>query len=398
MSYYAEAPSRSAGGWLPDPTSPPLVIATLLRGNGVTGVDTHIRQLRRYLAKCGAVSTLVTPFSWGRPLAYPVFGFRRLLDRCSQAAAVGWYLHWHEFFLRNALRRQLADGCDCVVYAQDPLAARAALRVRRGPHQRVVLAVHFRISLADEWADKEQISRGGRVFGMIRQAERDVIPRTDGLVYVSQWAQDALQGWLPEAAAVPAAVIGNFVDSLPAGSAPEPLTDLVTIGNLDLVKNHRFLLDVLAQAKKAGTSLSLDIFGEGPCRTDLTRQARELGLERQVRFRGFRSDVRDFLPSYRAYVHASYSESSSLAIMEAMGAGLPIVAANIGPIAELCTDGTAARFWPLDRPDQAAATLIGLLDSEPVRLEAARAAREHFRRHFDADVVAPRLRSFLLSA
>jgi glycosyltransferase involved in cell wall biosynthesis len=398
MSYYAEARSRPAGGRLPAETSLPLVIATILRGDGVTGVDTHIRQLRRYLGKCGAVSTLVTPFSWGRPLTYPVFGFRRALDRCSPAAGVAWYLHWHEFFLRNALRRQLADGSDCVVYAQDPLAARAALRVRRGPHQRVVLAVHFRISLADEWADKERISRGGRLFRMIRRVERDVITRTDGLVYVSQWAQDALQGWLPEAAAVPAAVIGNFVDSLPAGSGQEPLADLVTIGNLDLVKNHRFLLDVLAQAKQAGTSLSLDIFGEGPCRTDLTRQARELGLEGQVRFRGFRSDVRDFLPNYRAYVHASYSESSSLAIMEAMGAGLPIVAANIGPIAELCTDCTAARFWPLDRPDQAAATLTGLLACEPVRLEAARAAREHFRHHFDADVVAPRLRSFLLSA
>lgn len=397
MSHNGDGASRSAGGQLPDGNSPPLIIATLLRGEGVTGVETHIQQLRRYLAKCGTVSTVVTPFSWGRPLTYAVFGFRRFLDRCSQAAGVAWYLHWHEIFLRNALRRHLAGGSDCVVYAQDPLAARAALRVRRGPHQRVVLAVHFRISLADEWADKERISRGGRVFRMIRKAEREVIPGADGLVYVSQWAQDALTGWLPEATAVPAAVIGNFVDTLPARSGHEPLGDLVTVGNLDLVKNHRFLLEVLARAKQAGTALSLDIFGEGPCRKDLQRQARALGLERQVHLRGFRSDVRNFLPGYRVYVHASYSESSSLAIMEAMGAGLPIVAGNIGPIAELCNDGTAARFWPLDSPVQAAATLLGLLDCEPARLEAARAAREHFRRHFDADVVAPRLRSFLLN-
>ena len=398
MSYHGEVTTRSAGDRLPDEASLPLMIATLLHGGGVTGVDTHIRQLRRYLAKHGAVSTVVTPFSWGRPLTYPIFGFRRLLDRCSPAASVAWYLHWHETFLRNALRRHLAGDRDCVVYAQDPLAARAALRVRRGPNQRVILAVHFRISLADEWADKERISRGGSVFRMIRQAEREVIPRADGLVYVSQWAQNALLDWLPEAAAVPTAVIGNFVDDpLPVRSGQEPLGDLVTIGNLDLVKNHRFLLEVLAQAKQAGTSLSLDIFGEGPCRKDLLRQARTLGLEGQVRLRGFRPDVRNFLPGYRAYVHASYSESSSLAIMEAMGAGLPVVAGDIGPITELVNDGTAARFWPLDSPAHAAATLIGLLDCEPARLEAARAAREHFRHHFDADVVAPRLRSFLLT-
>ena len=132
------------------------------------------------------------------------------------------------------------------------------------------------------------------------------------------------------------------------------------------------------------------------CRQDLIRLARSLGLEEQVRFRGFRRDVRDFLPRYRAYVHASYSESSSLAIMEAMGAGLPVVAGDIGPISELCDDGVEGRFWPLDDPVKAAATLIGLLDSEPARLMAANAARERFSRDFDAEVVAPRLRSFLM--
>jgi glycosyltransferase involved in cell wall biosynthesis len=85
-----------------------------------------------------------------------------------------------------------------------------------------------------------------------------------------------------------------------------------------------------------------------------------------------------------------------LAIIEAMAAGLPIVAGNIGPIAELCDDGVEARFWPLDDPIQAAATLLELLDSEPTRLMAASAASERFRRDFDADLIAPRLWSFLM--
>jgi glycosyltransferase involved in cell wall biosynthesis len=373
------------------------VIATILRGDGITGVDTHIRQLRRYLKECGSASTLVSPFSWGRALTGPVFGLRPLvLERCCPPAGVAWYLHWHEVFLRNALRRHLKGVGACVVYAQDSLAARAALRSRRGPHQRVVLAVHFRISLADEWADKRQIKRDGTVFRAIRRVERKIIPRVDRLVYVSKWARDALVNWLPEAEAVPSAIIGNFVAPLPAQPCPEPIADLVTIGNLDFVKNHRYMLQVLAEAKRAGRSFTLDVFGQGPCREDLLRQARSLALEEQVRFRGFRADVRDFLPAYRAYVHASYSESSSLAIMEAMAAGLPIVAGKTGPIPELCDDGVEARFWSLDDPAQAAATLIGLLDCEPMRLRAASAARERFRRDFDADVVGPELMSFLL--
>jgi glycosyltransferase involved in cell wall biosynthesis len=188
------------------------------------------------------------------------------------------------------------------------------------------------------------------------------------------------------------------VAPLHAEPTPEPLRDLVTTGNLDIVKNHRYLLDILAEARGAGRSLTLDVFGEGPCRKDLLKQTHALGLEGQVRFRGFRRDVRDFLPRYRAYVHASYSEASSLAIIEAMAAGLPIVAGNIGPISELCHDGAEARFWPLDDPARAAVTLVTLLDSEPARREAASAARERFRQDFDADVIAPRLRSFLLGA
>ena len=389
--------NNSDGGRFSGQGSLPVVIATILRGDGITGVDTHIRQLRKYLEGCGTPSTLITPFSWGRALTAPVFGLRPLvLDRCCQPAGVAWYLYWHEVFLRNALRRHLAEAGDCVVYAQDSLAARAALRVRRGPHQRVVLAVHFRISLANEWADKKQIKHDGIVFRAIRRVEREVIPQVDGLVYVSRWAQEALLSWLSEAAAVPSAVIGNFVAPLHAEDPGELRGDLVTIGNLDLVKNHRFMLDVLAHAKRAGRSFTLDIFGDGPCRKDLVRQARSLALEEQVHLHGFRPDVRDFLPGYRAYVHASYSESSSLAIMEAMSAGLPIVAGNTGPIAELCDDGVEARFWPLDDPARAAAVLIDLVDCEPARLRAAHAARERFHRDYDASVVGPELQSFLL--
>jgi glycosyltransferase involved in cell wall biosynthesis len=341
-------------------------------------------------------STLVTPFSWGRALTVPVFGPRLLLERFSGSASVAWHRHWHEVFLHKALRRCLAEIRDCVIYTQGPLAARAALRARRGPHQRVIMAVHFRISQADEWADKKQIKRDGTVFRAIRQVEREVIPQVDGLVYVSRWARNALLSWLPEAGAVQYAVIGNFVAPLHVELKSEPLGDLVTIGNLEFVKNHRFLLRVLAEVKRAGRSLTLDVFGEGPCRKDLLQQTRSLGLEEQVRFRGFRRDMREFLPGYRAYVHASYSESSSLAIIEAMAAGLPVVAGNIGPISELCDDGVEARFWPLDDPVQAATTLIDLLDCEPTRAMAAKAASERFHREFDADLIAPRLLSFLL--
>lgn len=397
VKYDNHKPSTASNGPFQDDPAPPLVVATILRGDGITGVDTHIRQLRRYLDQHGTASTLLTPFSWARPLTYPVFGLRPLLlQRCCPPAGVAWYLHWHEVFLRNALRDILAQDDHAVVYAQDPYSARAALRVRRGRYQRVVMAVHFRISMADEWVDKKQIKRDGTVFRKIRQVEREVIPQVDGIVYVSGWGREALLNWLPEAEKVTSTVIGNFVAPLPRVGDQKVLGDLVTIGNLDLVKNHRFLLTVLAQAKAAGSLLTLDVFGDGPCRKDLLQLTHALDLDAQVRFHGFRPDVRDFLPRYRVYVHASYSESLPLAIIEAMAAGLPIVAGDVGGISELCDDGVEARFWPLDNPDKAAAMLIDLLKCESKRLSTASAAAERFRHSFDAEVVGPRLLSFLM--
>jgi glycosyltransferase involved in cell wall biosynthesis len=372
-----------------------LVISTMHREEGITGVHTHVRQLRRYLESQGTSLLMVTPFSWGGPLTGPVFGPRLVLAKVNGPASVVWHRHWHEVFLRNALRRRLADIGECVVYAQGPLAARAALEARRGRHQRVIMAIHFRVSQADEWADKDLIKPDGRVFRSIREVEREVIPRVDGLVAVSRWARDALVAWLPEAASVPYVVIGNFVAPLHTEPDPQPLGDLVTVGNLELVKNHRYLLRALAEAQRLGRSLSLDIFGEGPYRSALLQLAASLGVEEQVRFRGFRRDVREFLPRYRAYVHAAYSEACPLAIIEAMAAGLPIAAGYIEPIAELCDEGVEARFFPLDDPARAAATLIELLDSGPALAKAGRASKARFDRDYDAELVAPRLVSFL---
>jgi len=389
---------QADGGRLQTQELTPLIIATILRERGITGVHTHFRQLCQYLEGKGTPAILLTPFSWGRPLIKPVFGFRFLLERCSGSANVRWYRRWHEVFLQHALRRHLATVDECVIYAQCPVSARAALRARRGPHQRVVMAVHFRISQADEWADKRQISRSGRTFRAIRIFEREVVPQVDALVYVSRWAQEALTAWLPQAASVPSIVNDNFVAPHATKPRPEPVGDLVTVGNLEAIKNHRYLLQVLAEAKRAGFSYSLDVFGEGVEEQHLQQLTRSLGLEGQVRLHGFRTDVRDLLPAYRAYIHASYSESSSFAIIEAMAAGLPIVAGDTGPLPELFDEGVEGRFWPLDDPARGAAVLVGLMDDEAQRSNAAAAALARFRRDFDAEVLAPRLLSFLMGA
>lgn len=381
----------------------PIIIASLAREQGITGVHTHVRQLLEFLALSDADVTQVTPHSWaGRSLVrrltlVPLFGVRPLLERVHGPAHVWWYRTSHEWFLRRALRSRLADLGPCVVYAQCPPSARAALRARRGRHQRVVLAVHFRISQSDEWADKGLITRGGRLYRSIRDLERRTVPAVDGLVFVSSWARSAVRQWMPDVVRVPGAVIPNFVRAIPE-QAVAPRADLVSVGNLEAVKNHRYLFRVLAAARERGFRYTLDVFGEGVEEPNLLALAAELGIEDQVRLCGFRRDVPQLLPGYRLYVHASYSESSSLAIMEAMGAGLPVVSSDAGALPELFEDTEHGRFWPIDDPQRGADILVDLLESEEELRRAGRAAREKFRTDYDADVVAPRLVAFLRSA
>ena len=381
----------------PTREEPVVLIPTIFHAMGDTGVHTHMHELVKHAAIQGATAALVTPFSGNRLLAYAVFSPRHLLKICWKSAGVVWYRHWHEVFLYRALRRQLTKIDDCIIYAQGPLEAHAALRARSGDNQRVIMAVHFRISQADEHAEPgREIRRDGRVFRSIRKLEKDVILKLTGIVYISEWARKAVYSWLPEAADVPSAVIPNFVHDVQP-SAGQRLGDLVTVGKLELRKNHGFLLDVLAAARDAGHSFTLDVFGQGELWEDLHRRAVDMGLAEQVRFHGFRRDVRNFLPKYRAYVHAALAEGLPLAIIEAMAAGLPILAGNIGPVAEMCEDGVEARLLPLDDPAAAADQLIELLDSDVDYQLAAKAARDRFCREFDASVVGPQLWSFLTS-
>jgi glycosyltransferase involved in cell wall biosynthesis len=382
--------------------SEPIVIATLARERGITGVHTHVHQLREFLARSDSEVVQVTPHSWAgrspvRRLALGlIFGVRPVLERVSGRTHVWWYRTSHEWFLRRALRRQLAEVGPCVVYAQCPPSAYAALQARTGPHQRVVLAVHFRISQSDEWADKGHIAPGDRLYRSIRALERRTVPAVDGLVFVSSWARSAVEEWMPEAATVPGVVVPNFVRAVPV-RALVPRGDLVSVGNLEAIKNHRYLFRVLACARQRGHRYTLDVFGEGVERGNLLALADELGISQQVRLCGFRRDVPSLLPGYRLYVHASYSESSSLAIMEAMGVGLPVVSSDAGALPELFDEPEHGRFWPIDDPQRGAEILIDFLESEHELRRAGRAALQKFRSDYDAEVVAPRLVSFLRS-
>jgi glycosyltransferase involved in cell wall biosynthesis len=372
-----------------------VIIATILRPDGPTGVQSHVATLLRYLLAQGTRAELVTPYDAPAWMVYPLFALRYLVAPFSRSAGVAWYRTGHRLMLRLALRRRLAGGEPACVYAQCPVSADAAIAARHSPSQPVVMAVHFNVSQADEWVGQRQIASGGLVWRRIRAKETRTLNRVDGLVFVSNFMRRLILDRIPAARDYPTVTIHNFVDD-PGVSDVAIRTDLVSVGTLEPRKNQDYLLEVLAAANRRGTRLTLTIIGDGPDRRALEHRARQLGLNTQVTFLGHVAQAGSTLMHYRAYVHSALVENLAIAPVEALSHGKPVFASDIGGMREIFDDGREGRLIPLDDPDEAARILVDALADSSAFAAMSAAARARFLTRFNVNVLARRLHAFLL--
>jgi glycosyltransferase involved in cell wall biosynthesis len=156
-----------------------------------------------------------------------------------------------------------------------------------------------------------------------------------------------------------------------------------SVGRLDPVKDLRTLLAATAEVRRTHP-VALVVIGDGPERTSLEAAAVECGLEQHVHFLGYRSDARDWLAGCDVYVNSSISEGVSLTILEAMAAGVPVVATRVGGTPEIL-DSTCGMLVP-PRERQALAGAIVELAGDPVRRsQLGRAARTRVEERFTLD-------------
>jgi glycosyltransferase involved in cell wall biosynthesis len=373
-----------------------VVVASLMRHDGGTGVQTHVQTFERYLRAQSRPTRFVNPFSARSPLLPAVFGARHGIQLLSRPASVWWYRHWHAHYLQRALARCIATTGDrAVVYAHCPVSADVALRVRTS--QPVTMAVHFNVSQADEWVGKGTIADGGALFESIRAFEDRVLVQLDGIVYVSAFAKAILQERIPTLATIPSVIVPNPV-SMGSVTSSDEIADLITVGSLESRKNHAYLLEILHEAARRGYRYSLSVVGDGPERGALQALSRRLSLDGRVRFYGYRSDARSLMGGHRLYCHTSRMENCPVVLIEAMAEGLPVLTAGVGGIPEVIRPGIDGAFWPLDDPSAAADALIALMEDPPKRAMMASAVREHVARDFSADVVGEKLVDFLMAA
>jgi glycosyltransferase involved in cell wall biosynthesis len=147
------------------------------------------------------------------------------------------------------------------------------------------------------------------------------------------------------------------------------------VGRLEWRKGHDVLVEAMGALAADGRRPQLLVVGDGPAREALVRQAETLGVASDVRFTGTLDDVRPALAAMDVFVLPSREEGMSNALMEAMAAGRPIVATDVGGNGEVLERG---RHGILVRAGDAAAIAdaIRQILAEPATAEArARDAR-----------------------
>jgi len=162
-------------------------------------------------------------------------------------------------------------------------------------------------------------------------------------------------------------------------------TVLAVIAQLIPRKGHRYLLQVLPGLCTDFPQLQLIFFGQGPEEAALRRQVAAAGLEERVCFAGFRTDLPRILPCLDLVVHPALMEGLGIALLQAAGAGVPIVAVNAGGMPEVVRDGSNGLLVP---PGDSAALDVAirrLLSDRPLMLRMGQAGTALIKAEFSIE-------------
>lgn len=152
---------------------------------------------------------------------------------------------------------------------------------------------------------------------------------------------------------------------------------ILSVGRLSYEKGHADLVRAAALLAKAPAvpPFRVVIVGDGPERGALSAVADELGIADRVLMAGFQRDTRPYYALANLVSVPSHSEGSPNVVLEAMAAGLPIVACRVGGVPEILDEGRTGMMVPMKRPEAMAQVLHRLLTDTELRSHLGKAAK-----------------------
>jgi glycosyltransferase involved in cell wall biosynthesis len=158
-----------------------------------------------------------------------------------------------------------------------------------------------------------------------------------------------------------------------------------TVGNLYPVKGHIHLIRAIPMILKQRSNTHIVILGRGAQDELLRSEAVALGVQGHMHLLGYREDTPRWLAAMDIFTLPSLSEGLPLSLLEAMGAGVPVVVTAVGGMPEVVTHGTTGLIVPPADSQALASTISSLLSNRPYAAELGAAGRrlvsEHFSMH-----------------
>lgn len=212
--------------------------------------------------------------------------------------------------------------------------------------------------------------------------ERLLMPRTDLLLFESEFGRDAYRAKVGLADALVRVIHNGIAEAEfePVASAADA-TDLVFVGELRMLKGVDVLIAALIALSRDGRAVSVTIVGDGPDRAAFERQARPLdGL---VRFTG-PMPARQGFTMGRILVVPSRAESLPYIVLEAAGAGMPVIATRVGGVPEIFGPQAAQLIPPRD-PSALSRAIAHALDDREQTNRNAEVLRRRVRSEFSVE-------------
>jgi glycosyltransferase involved in cell wall biosynthesis len=170
------------------------------------------------------------------------------------------------------------------------------------------------------------------------------------------------------------------------GFNPEvPVVVMVSNCNRD-IKRVDLLIEAAPHVLKEKKANFL-IVGDGHLRPGLERRAKELGVGENVVFAGSRNDVPEILAGSDVFVNASDSEGFSNSVMEAMRAGVPVVASDVAGNKDIISSNETGLFFKAGSARELSQQLLVLLKMPNVRRYLVNNGKKHIDKHYSIDVM-----------
>ena len=170
---------------------------------------------------------------------------------------------------------------------------------------------------------------------------------------------------------------------------------LVFVGRLSLIKQIHQFIAIVDAVRRIMPNVRAAIVGDGPLKAELRAYSEELGLAENIKFLGKRKDVESLLVCSKIFVLTSRSEGLSIAMAEAMVAGVVPVVADVGELGDLVIDGVNGYLVEPNNIDEYTKRVVSLLQDQALWKKYSLRAIKEVKEHCDIEVVTGKWRQHI---